>query len=138
MEDFYLRAMKYMHMENAQHMVDSLAHEETTKKKVNNQRKRDDDQQAPISPKKNQRKPYPDERRYPRTPKFTYYTKLNDSREHRLLATEDKAFSKELLSFYKGKGERKDQNKYCLVHHDHSHDTHDYFDLKDEIEGLSR
>ncbi|PON42246.1 hypothetical protein PanWU01x14_283620 [Parasponia andersonii] len=38
----------------------------------------------------------------------------------------------------KGKGARKDQNKYYWFHRNNGHNTNDYYDLKDEIEGLIR
>ncbi|PON84075.1 LOW QUALITY PROTEIN: hypothetical protein TorRG33x02_200850 [Trema orientale] len=127
-----------MNVENTQNMADSLAHEETTKKKVKNKKKRDTDQRAPTSLKKNQRKPCPDERSYPRTLKFTYYTELNNNREHIYTPCHDQAPYKRSPPMFKGKGGRKDQNKYCRFHHDHGHDTNDYFDLKDKIEELIR
>ena len=33
---------------------------------------------------------------------------------------------------------KRSRNKYCRFHHDHGHDTADYYDLKQQIEALIR
>ena len=36
----------------------------------------------------------------------------------------------------KGDPNKRSTNKYCRFHHDHGHDTVDYYDLKQQIEAL--
>ncbi|PON93255.1 hypothetical protein TorRG33x02_108260 [Trema orientale] len=124
-EDFYQRAKKNMRMENAQIIMDPSIIEETTTKKVNKQKRSDDQQATPSSPKKNKKKTRSNEKRYPQFLRFTYYTDLNDSREHILLATEDKAPYQWPPPIFRLKGGRKDQSKYCRFHRDYGHDTND-------------
>ena len=38
----------------------------------------------------------------------------------------------------KGDPNKHNRNKYCRFHKDHGHDTNEYFDLKQQIENLSR
>ena len=38
----------------------------------------------------------------------------------------------------KGDPNKRSRDKYCCFHHDHDHDTTDYYDLKQQIETLIR
>ena len=38
----------------------------------------------------------------------------------------------------KGDPHKRSRDRYCRFHHDHGHDTFDYYDLKQQIEALIR
>ena len=79
-----------------------------------------------------------DERR-PKTPggRFTNFTPLNAPLDQVLMQIKDEGtlmFSGKL----KSDPTKRPRNKYCHFHHNHSHDTADCYDLKQQIEAFIR
>ena len=79
-----------------------------------------------------------DERR-PKPPrgKFTNFTPLNTSLDQVLMQIKDEG----TLTFpgkLKSDPTKRSRNKYCHFHRDHSHDTADWYDLKQQIEAFIR
>ncbi|POO03699.1 LOW QUALITY PROTEIN: hypothetical protein TorRG33x02_000030 [Trema orientale] len=60
---------------------------DSTKKKENKNKRRNNGEENTSSSK--DKKPHSHEKRYPGTPKFTYYIEHTNSRENMLIATED-------------------------------------------------
>ena len=89
-----------------------------------------------------QKKPRTGDRRDERRPKplggrFTNFTPLNAPLDQVLMQIKDEwtlTFPGKLKSY----PIKRSRNKYCRFHRDHSHDTADCYDLKQQIEALIR
>ena len=79
-----------------------------------------------------------DERRSkPPRGRFTSFTSLNAPLDQVLMQIKDEG----ALTFpgkLKSDPTKRSRNKYCRFHRDHSHDTADYYDLKQKIKALIR
>ena len=122
------RATKYMNAENA-----LLAREEKPRK-----RERPEDARQDQGRKKPRTGDGRDER-CPKPPKgrFTSFTPLNAPIDQVLMQIKDEGaltFSGKL----KSDPNKRSRDKYCRFHHDHSHDTADCYDLKQQIKSLIR
>ena len=122
------RATKYMNAENA-----LLAREEKPRKRERPEDARQD---------QGRKKPRTGDRRDERCPKpprgrFTSFTPLNAPIDQVLMQIKDEGaltFSGKL----KSDPSKRSRDKYCRFHHDHSHDTADCYDLKQQIKSLIR
>ena len=117
------RATKYMNAENA-----LLAREEKPRK-----RERPEDARQDQGRKKPRTGDGRDER-CPKPPRgrFTSFTPLNAPIDQVLMQIKDEGaltFSGKL----KSDPSKRSRDKYCRFHHDHSHDTADCYDLKQQI-----
>ena len=73
----------------------------------------------------------------PPTGRFTSFTPLNTLIDQVLMQIKDEG----ALTFpgkLKGDPSKRSRDKYCHFHHDHSHDTSDCYDLKQQIEAHIR
>ena len=73
----------------------------------------------------------------PPTGKFTSFILLTASIDQVLMQIKDEG----ALTFpgkLKGDPNKRSRDKYCCFHHDHDHDTADYYDLKQQIKALIR
>ena len=128
MSEVLYRATKYMNAEDA-----LLAREEKPKKKERMEDARQD---------QGWKKPRTEDRRDERCPKpprgrFTSFTPLNAPIDQVLMQIKDEG----ALTFpgkLKSDLSKRSRDKYCRFHHDHSHDTADCYDLKQQIEALIR
>ncbi|PON67120.1 hypothetical protein PanWU01x14_105170, partial [Parasponia andersonii] len=75
-----------MHIENAQDNVEPSSANDSIKKNLNKKKKNNGEKDVSSS-KKGQKKSRSNEKTAPRTPKFTYYTRLMESREYTPMAT---------------------------------------------------
>ena len=78
-----------------------------------------------------------DRRSKPPTRRFTNFTPLNTPIDQVLMQIKDER----VLTFpgkLKGNPSKRPRDKYCRFHQDHSHDTSDCYDLKQQIEALIR
>ena len=126
MSEVLYRATKYMNAEDA-----LLAREEKFKK-----RERQDDTRQDQGRKKARTRDRRDERRLkPPGRRFTSFTPLMAPIDQVLIQIKDD----EALTYpnkLKGDPNRRSRDKYCRFHRDHSHDTADCYDLKQQIETL--
>ena len=126
MSEVLYRATKYMNAEDA-----LLAREEKPRK-----RERQDDIWQDQGHKKAQMGDQRDEC-CPKPPggRFTSFTPLTAPVDQVLMQIKDE----EALTYprkLKGNPNRRSKDKYCRFHWDHSHDTADCYDLKQQIEAL--
>lgn len=128
MSEVLYRATKYMNVEDA-----LLAREEKPRKRERLEDTRQD---------QGRKKPRTGDRRDERRPKplggrFTSFTPLNAPLDQVLIQIKDEG----TLTFpgkLKSDPTKRSRNKYCRFHHDHSHDTAECYDLKQQIEALIR
>ena len=71
----------------------------------------------------------------PSVGKFISFTLLTTPIDQVLRQIKDEG-SLTFLSKLKGNPNKRSRDKYCHFHHDHSHDTVDYYDLKQKIEAF--
>ena len=126
MSEVLYRATKYMNVEDT-----LLAREERPRKRERLEDKRQD---------QGRKKPRIGDRRDERCPKppggrFTSFTLLNAPLDQVLMQIKDQG-TLTFLGKLKSDPNKRSRNKYCCFHHDHSHDTTDYYDLKQQIEAL--
>ncbi|XP_058106322.1 uncharacterized protein LOC131249532 [Magnolia sinica] len=127
------RAQKYI---NAEEFFNSRKNVQVTELPTKGKRLRNEEPQ-PCNKKSDDH--VPRDRRPSRKPegKFRSYAPLNTSTEQILLDIR----GQKLLNWpvcMKADPDHRDKRKYCRFHRDHSHNTSDYVDLKDEIETLIR
>ena len=126
MSEVLYRATKYM---NAKDVL--LAREEKSKK-----RERQEDTQQDQGRKKARTRDRRDARRSrPLGGRFTTFTPLTAPKDQVLMQIKDE----EALTYpgkLKGDPNKQLRDKYCRFHRDHSHDTTDCYDLKQQIEAL--
>lgn len=67
--------------------------------------------------------------------RFSRYTSFNVPRELLLMQIRDVDLLQKLKGI-KTVSNHKDKSRYCKYHMDYSHNTNDFFDLKEEIESL--
>ena len=126
MSEVLYRATKYM---NAEDVLSAL--EEKPKK-----RERQDDIRLDQGCKKARMGDQQDERR-PKSPgeRFTSFTPLTAPVDQVLMQIKDEealTYPRKLM----GDPNWRSKDKYCRFHRDHSHDTADCYDLKQQIEAL--
>ena len=126
MSEVLYRATKYMNAENA-----LSAREEKPRK-----RERQDDTRQDQGRKKARTGDRQDER-HPKPPggRFTSFTPLTAPVDQVLMQIKDE----EALTYpgkLKGDPNRHLKDKYCRFHQNYGHDTADYYNLKQQIEGL--
>ena len=128
MSEVLYRATKYMNAEDA-----LLAREDKPRKREILEDAHQD--QGRKKPRTGNRR---DERRSkPPGGRFTSFTPLNTPLDQVLMQIKDEG----ALTFpgkLKSDPIKQSRNKYCHFHHDHSHDTADCYDLKQQIEALIR
>ena len=78
-----------------------------------------------------------DRRSKPPTRMFTSFALLTASINQVLMQIKDEG-ALTFPSKLKGDPNKRSRDKYCCFHHDHDHDTADYYDLKQQIETLIR
>ncbi|XP_065629689.1 uncharacterized protein LOC136067559 [Quercus suber] len=128
MSEVLYRATKYMNAEDA-----LQAREEKPKKRERQEDARPD--QGRKRPRTGDRR---DERRSkPPGGRFTSFTPLTAPIDQVLMQIKDEG----ALTFpgkLKGDPNKRSRDKYCRFHRDHSHDTADCYDLKQQIEAFIR
>ena len=75
------------------------------------------------------------EDRCSKTGKFTSFTSLIALIDQVLMQIKDEG-ALTFLGMLKGNLNKRSIDKHCHFHRDHSHDTADYYDLKQQIEAL--
>ena len=128
MSEVLYRATKYMNVE------DALSAREDKPRK----RERLEDARQDHGGKKPRTGDRRDEKRSkPPGGRFISFTPLNASLDQVLMQIKDEG----ALTFpgkLKSDPTKRSRNKYCRFHHDHGHDTADCYDLKQQIEALTR
>ena len=128
MSEVLYRATKYMNVDDV-----LMTREEKPRK-----RERLEDTQQDQGRKKPRAGDRRDERRpKPLGGRFTNFTPLNTPLDQVLMQIKDKG----ILTFpgkLKSDPTKRSRNKYCHFHRDHSHDTADWYDLKQQIEAFIR
>ena len=128
MLDVLYRATKYMNVEDA-----LMAREEKSKKRERQEELRQD-RGRKIARTRDRRE---DRHSKPPTGRFASFTPLNTSIDQVLMQIKDKGALR-----YPGKlkedPSNRSRDKYCHFHCDHSHDTSNCYDLKQQIEALIR
>nr|XP_023899823.1 uncharacterized protein LOC112011708 [Quercus suber] len=128
MSNVFYRATKYMNVEDV-----LLAQKEKPKK-----RERQEDTRQDIGWKMAKTRERREDRRFkPPTGRFTSFTPLTASINQVLMQIKDEG-TLTFLGKLKGDPNKWSRDKYCRFHHDHSHDTADCYDLKQQIEALIR
>ena len=128
MSKVFYKATKYMNAEDT-----LLAREEKPRKKERLKDARQDQGRKKLrtGDRRDERRPKPPGGR------FTSFTPLNAPLDQVLMQIKDKG----TLTFpgkLKSNPSKRSRNKYCRFHRDHSHDTADCYDLKQQIKALIR
>ena len=126
MSDVLYRATKYMNTEDA-----LLASEEKPRKRERQEDTRQDKGRkiARTGDRRGER------RSKPPGGKFTSFTPLNAPIDQVLMQIKDEG-ALTFLGNLKSDPSKQSRDKYCRFHRDHSHDTADYYDLKQQIEAF--
>ena len=126
--DVLYKATKYM---NAKDVL--LAQEEKPKKREREEKAWQDKGRKTTRTRDRQK----DRCSKPPTRRFTNFTPLTAPIDQVLMQIKDEA-ALEWLGKLKGNLNKRSKDKYCCFHHDHGHNTSDYYDLKQHIEALIR
>ena len=126
MSEVLYRATKYMNVEDA-----LLNREDKPRKRERLEDARQD--QGRKKPRTGDRR---DERcSKPSSGRFTSFTPLNAPLDQVLMQIKDEGVLK-FPEKLKSDPTKRSRNKYCRFHRDHSHNTADCYDLKQQIEAL--